>query len=692
MKVPILSKRFNFNNVKLKDTNIYKMRISFLTLIIALVFQNLSAQERLSGLVANPAVKNASVNYQSNRQLLQRIQLPFFDDFSNTGSVFPSQSHWTDNYVYINNDYPVNSPTIGVATFDAIDNFGHLYSHASPFPFTADTLTSVEIRLDSVFAVNNRIMTRGDSLYFSFFYQPQGFGNAPAQHDSLILEFLAPDEDLVIIIPADTVITGTDTLYYPADTTVYENWIRVWSSSGSSLESFYSQDSLWFRQVMVPISDSVRFYKPDFRFRFINIATLADAILPDWQSNGDQWNIDYVYLNLDRSVLDMSHPDVAFAAKAPNMLSRYTSMPYNQYRKKFVTEMAGDLDIFITNLDDDSYNASYRYEVLDDNGTFVHAYSGGNYFVAPYATSGYVTEPAFANPPVEFQFPISNPEPVSFTTVHILNTEANLGFRRNDTIRQTQIFSNYLSYDDGTAEAGYGVTPTGAQVAYKFQLNSNDSLFGVNMFFNETLSQGNVNEFYLNVWNDYFGQPGEIIYSKFGYKPVITDSLNKFFYYPLDSPIMIEPGSFPNLIFYVGWEQASDNVLNIGYDRNSDAAQHIFWRTFNNWNNSLYKGALMLRPIIGKEKVLTIDETPVASRFSLYPNPVSDDMIKLNTDIAPSEFSKYTLMLTSSDGRTVKQVPFSQILDLKGIPAGFYIVRIMYQNRVVGAEKLINNR
>lgn len=668
------------------------MRISILTLILTLVFQSLSAQERLSGLVSNPEVKKASGISQSGRQLQQRLKLPFFDDFSNTGSAFPSESHWTDNFVFINDDYPVNAPTIGVATFDAIDNFGHLYSHASPFPFLADSLTSVEIRLDSIFATNTRIMTRADSLYLSFFYQPQGYGNAPAEKDSLVLEFLAPDEDLVIIIPADTVITGTDTLYYPADTTIYENWVRVWSSAGTSLQVFYNQDSTWFRQVLVPISDSARFYKPDFRFRFKNYASLADGTLPDWQSNGDQWNVDYIYLNIDRSVYDTAHPDVAFAAKAPNMLKRYTSMPYDQYRKKFVTEMAENLDIKITNLDIESYNASYRYEVIDNHGTFVYAYSGGNYFVAPYATSGYVTEPAFANPPVGFQFPISSPEPVSFTTVHILNTEANLGRQSNDTIRHTQIFSNYLAYDDGTAEAGYGITPLGAQVAYKFQLNKNDSLFGVNMFFNETLNDGNVNEFYLNVWSDYFGEPGDLIYSKYGYKPVIEDELNKFFYYELDSAIMIEPGKFPNLIFYVGWEQADDNVLNLGYDKNSDASQHIFFRTVNTWNNSLFKGALMIRPVVGIEKVLAMDEKPGKEKLSLYPNPSQGNMIKLKTDILPSEYGNYSILISASDGRIIAEMPFNSTLDLNGIPSGFYIVQLRNQRRVVAAEKLIINR
>lgn len=668
------------------------MKIHLFTLILILSLQYVSAQERLSGLVVNPQVKNSKQENLSSREVMQRLTLPFLDDFSNNGSVFPSKSHWTDNYVFINDDYPVNPPTIGVATFDAIDNFGKLYHHASSFQFSADTLSSVEIRLDSVFSPNPRKILVSDSLYFSFFYQPQGNGNAPAPHDSLVLEFLAPDEDIVVIIPADTLISGSDTAFIAADTIINENWVRVWSSEGDILDNFHNINGSWFKQVLIPIKDDTRFYKPDFRFRFRNYASLADIILPDWQSNGDVWNVDYIYLDVDRSVNDTAYPDVAFASKAPNMLSRYTSMPYDQFRKQFVTEMADSISLKITNLNNESFNAAYRYEVTDSRGSLIHVYDGGTYFIPSYATNGYVNYPDFSHPPVDFLYPINSPEPVVFTTTHILTTNETPERRRNDTVVFNQRFSNYLSYDDGTAEAGYGVAYLGAQVAYKFQLNKNDSLFGVNMFFNQTLNQGNVQDFYLNVWSDYFGVPGELIYSKFGYQPVLTDSLNKFFYYELDSALFIEPGKFPNLTFYVGWQQSTDDNLNVGFDRNDNASQQIFYKTFGNWNNSLMNGALMIRPIVGKEKILALDEMPAQSLFSLYPNPTSGSLVRINTNISRVDFDKYMLRISSSDGRTISNTSFSTDINVSGLSNGLYFVQLINGNRIIGAEKLIINR
>lgn len=671
---------------------ISKFKYGLITLLSILFCLQVSAQERISGLVVNPKVKTAALEYQKSRHFRQPVFLPFFDDFSNPESIFPDQSLWADNYVFINDSYGYNSPTVGVATFDAIDNLGNLYGHASQYAYKADSLTSVQIRLDSILTPSARKITRADSLYFSFFYQPQGYGNAPAPGDSLILDFLAPDEDIVTIIPADTVITGSDTLINPADTIVNESWVRVWSSKGESLSDFYNRDSTWFKHVMIPVTDSARFYKPDFKFRFTNYASLASSTLPDWQSNGDQWNIDYIYFNTGRSIHDTSYPDVAFASRAPNMLRNFTSMPYNQFRQNFVNEMADSINMKITNLDDNSYNANYRYEVANAQNNVFHTYLGGNFTVLPYATNGYVTHAPVAHPPVDFIYQIGNQEQITFTTTHILSPEVNLSRKQNDTIRYHQVFSNYLAYDDGTAEAGYGVTPAGAQVAYKFQLNKSDSLFGAYIYFNRTLTQGNVHKFTLNIWNDYFGEPGDVIYSKVGYEPAFEDSLNKFFYYKLDSAIMIEPGTFSNNIFYFGWEQTTDDHLNLGYDMNSDASIHTFWKTFEGWNTSIYKGAIMLRPVIGKEKVLAISEKPSVKLFSLYPNPASGNKVGIKSAIASSEQSQYLLLISSSDGRAIAKQTLSNELSIEDIPDGFYIVQLINQGKTVASQKLIINR
>jgi len=663
-------------------------KILFLLVSISVLFKFGFGQEVITGLQVNQQVKSANTLLKPTKTAVAPLALPFFDDFYKKG-IYPDARLWEDNDAFISNDYAVNPPTVGVATLDAIDHTGKLYPDASEFPYRADYLTSRVIRLDSVFAPVPRRITRADSLYLSFYYQPQGRGTAPARADSLVMEFLAPDETIEVIVPADTIVVGGEVIITPADTTILEGWVKAWSAPGESLADFYAEDSTWFRQVVVPVSDSARFYTSGFKFRFRNYASLASGILPDWQGNGDQWNIDYVYLNIGRSRFDTLHRDVAFADKAPGMLRNYTSMPYNQYRANFIEEMKDSLEIKITNLDNINYNASYRYNVSRDYQEPFKYYEGGNYFIAPFIESGYVDWQPFARPPVDFPLPIGTQEKVYFTTTHVINTEANLGSRANDTIRNVQLFANYLSYDDGTAEAGYGLSATSAQMAYHFQLNSPDSLLAVQMYFNQTLKSGNVKNFYLNIWNDYFGEPGELVYSKYGYEPVYTDSLNKYFTYRLDSTIVIEPGRFPNLTFYVGWEQVTSDNLNIGFDLNNDASGHIFFRTFGNWTNSLNKGAIMIRPVLGKENVTGIESPGLSGNLKIFPNPASGGEVALGLPAQSIRNGMVTRIVTT-DGRTVIQTPFVRNQTVNGLSKGMYFVQVLSADGIaVATGKLI---
>ncbi|MEZ4758373.1 MAG: hypothetical protein R2810_01110 [Flavobacteriales bacterium] len=74
--------------------------------------------------------------------------------------------YWEDDYAYISRTYPVDPPTIGVATFDGLDRTGFPYPvRCRPTAYgLADRLTSVPIGLS--YQVS-------DSVYLSFFHQPR---------------------------------------------------------------------------------------------------------------------------------------------------------------------------------------------------------------------------------------------------------------------------------------------------------------------------------------------------------------------------------------------------------------------------------------------------------------------------------------------------------------------------------------
>ena len=163
------------------------MNRKFIILFFGLLFSTvLWSQEVLTGLQFNEAVKHESKKTATEKNVCncanenaESLQLPFFDDFS-TSSVFADESKWEDSKsVFINKDCPYYAPNISAATFDAIDSKGSVYENALWIPFEADVMTSNPIRLDSLFSPVAKKITPADSIYLSFFYQPQGNGDEP---------------------------------------------------------------------------------------------------------------------------------------------------------------------------------------------------------------------------------------------------------------------------------------------------------------------------------------------------------------------------------------------------------------------------------------------------------------------------------------------------------------------------------
>ena len=125
-------------------------------------------------IVAHENIKN--IPKQQNKATLT---LPFLDDFSQH-THYPNQNIWKDFYTYVNASFPIDPPTYGVATFDGLDSTGYPYNFTNPTAYgIADYLTSESIDLTSPI----------DSVFLSFYYQPQGNGNKPEAKDSLRLEF-----------------------------------------------------------------------------------------------------------------------------------------------------------------------------------------------------------------------------------------------------------------------------------------------------------------------------------------------------------------------------------------------------------------------------------------------------------------------------------------------------------------------
>jgi hypothetical protein len=462
---------------------------------------------------------------------------------------------WLDSYVYINNSFGINPPTIGVATFDGINEFGRAYSFVQNAHGIADYLTSKPLNL---------AYPASDSIYFSFYYQPQGLGNAPEVNDSLVLEFWSPQN---------------------------KRWHWMWSEPGSNLQSF--------RQVIIPVTDE-QFLQRGFQFRFRNYANLS--------GNVDHWNIDYVRLDRNRAFDDLFPEDVAFTAPANILLKRYTQMPWNQFVANPSVELFDSLVVNMRNNSSVPKVVNYTYSVTDmDNNVVLTNTSTGS-------------EDADQNFTYRNKLP-SNPFPISggvyneFEVENIIRASIDDN-RSNDTIRHIQKFDNFYSYDDGIPEAGYGLNRFGAKLACRFDLNEPDTLTAVRMVFTPVNTNTQFHAFKLTVWSSL--NPEVVIFQGSDFSYPSFPGIHGYTEYSI--PSVPVSGTI-----YVGWVQFTQQELNIGFDKNNDNRVKNFYNISDNWMTSGFPGSLMINPVFGISNDPSVGiENPIAEAkksYKIFPNP-----------------------------------------------------------------------
>ena len=570
----------------------------------------LSAQEVVSSLISNPILLNNSSFGSNNKSILS---LPFLDDFSYNGPIV-SYELWEQSNVFVNRTYPINPPTIGVATFDGLDEFGLARDFNQPNTTDpSDTLLSKQIDLSAA-----------PSVYFLFYYQAQGIGDAPELQDKLVLEFL------------------NDTL----------GWEQIWSTNDTIIAEFTK---------VVEIIDESRFLHNSFQFRFRNYATIS--------GNFDHWHLDYIKLDEFLSSSDTSMlNDVAFVYSSPSFLKRYFEMPWTHFVNNEISELKDSIDIKLRN-NTGSINVDYQFNIFENSNQIFHYPLMGvsrNVSVLDYDSIGNYS---FSNPPINVQSNALNsfqPDSTSFIVQNIIGT-ATSDNKLNDTLYHTQDFFSHFAYDDGTAESAYGINVSGAKLAYEFKLNRPDTLRAIQMYFPQMLDTVNNIEFDLIIWEKINGIPGDTLYSQ-TVSPVHTANGIYHSYY-IDRPFQIV-GSF-----YVGWEQKTDDVLNVGLDKNNKSNDYMFYDIGSGWTTSLYPGSWMIRPVLSMNEIVS-DIIDINSTFKVYPNPVASELF-VNSLTKDNIISIYSL-----DGALLRKV-YSNFnvtrINISDFSSGVYFVELLHK-------------
>ena len=527
----------------------------------------------------------------------------------------------------------------GVATFDALNEKGLPWNPLSNTDFSyADSLTSQPIDLSS--------LGPADSLYLSFFYQPQGNGFFPLPADTLFL--------LMRIR--------------------YGDWLPVWKMPGSSVQPF--------KQVMVPITDSLYFYS-DFQFRFVNIAALnySDAV----------WNVDYIRLDKNRSQADTAINDIAFSSDPTFLLNDYTSMPYRQFYANPTAERASQYTDSIHNNYNTPQSITYGFSARDlATGTVLQPLTL-NSSIPPASNIRQLLNSSYSAtvPP-----PASLYDKVVFENKYFVETSSATGSMPNDTIVREQLFDNYLAYDDGTAEQSYYLSlfPTlPGKIAIEHHLNIPDTMRGMAIYFGRQVPDASYKPFSIVVYSDLAGINGAVadhlLYLQDPCNPGYIDTINHYWIYKFDTPVPLPAGTFYAGVFMPA-ESGSDSLY-FGLDMNRLGGNHTYYNVLSSWNPSLIHGAIMMRPLLG-QSVTSSKITEAALRpkqtWEIAPNPATNE---LTFQFASDRQANY--VITNIQGQVVmKGLIFAdKTLDISGLQPGMYLVNITSNGVSEAPKKLI---
>lgn len=576
----------------------------------------------------DPKIKTDTINawpsyyrYFLNAGNLDSVQVPADSVvlYTKFELIQDTSSKWLDRQVFINNTFVENKLSYNVATFDGLNENGLPYDPKRQYG-PADTLTSQAIDL-STFTIN-------DNLYLSFYYLSTGLGNKPEEEDSLILEFNK---------------NGA--------------WSMVWSSPGFESNNDVIED---WQIALLPIDDNFYFSKT-FQFRFRNKASLT--------GNNDHWHIDYVYLAANRNAQDTVVRDVSVLAAPSTFLKRYRSMPWNQFEGFESLETADNITLSYKNNYAVQQSISFAYMVNElRSGTNIYNFPKQGTALPPFS-------------PFSIDFPTSDFMPININQdsleielVNYIDEIPGALSIDNDTARTKVLFYNYLAYDDGSAERGYGLEGPGLKnFAYEFNLNVADTLRAVQFHFTQVNFDASDLLFTLNVWKSLAdgGGDDELLYSKEFQKPVYSSLQNGFVTYYLDTPIYIDGK------FYVGWDQTDEDNIQVGLDMNNSAQEYMYYKVGESWNKSLIEAAPMIRPVIGKELPLAVSNIPakVETAYKIYPNP-SNGIFKLES----SKWSNYNYRVFDLQGKELMQGNFTgnaAEFSLADMQPGFYLLQIM---------------
>jgi len=530
-----------------------------------------TAQITFKSIGASTYASKTTLRKSSTERDSTKIQLPFWDDFSST-SYQPDTSQWfvdmgTTN---ISSSLGINPPTVNVAVFDGWNSQGTPYSSTQLEDGEGDSLVS---RYIDMTVINPALWP---TVYISFFWQKEGRGEIPDDNDSISLQVMNSEK----------------------------NWVTLWSKTGLEVAN-----TDVFQQEVLQVSDPSYFHAY-FQFRFQSHGKLSGGF--------DTWNIDYVYMNHNRSPTELAIEDRALTTVPSSWLTQYAAMPYDH----FIINLEQNLQptkVGVFNLDKQVQAIEYYALIQDSTVIYDEMNQGTPLNLAPSAKTEIISEPIDPN---SFDKNADSLSLILETKFFINSGDSSnwlekFDLRSNDTTTSIVRLADELAYDDGTAEWAAGLSQKSAMLAYRYIVPKSDAVTALKIYFPDFSPSSAGKTFTLIIWHDLFlYEQGRLLTEQHTVQK--STALNQFTTYTFGRPVAVSD------TFYIGYEQSVDDFFPIGLDKDGTPRDgNVFINLDGVWEPSnVIEGNLMMRPVFGFKKAVGFEDA-LFDGIKVYPNPTN---------------------------------------------------------------------
>lgn len=553
----------------------------------------------------------------------------FFDDFSANFGTQPDSSRWYIPEIdfraaTVARGIASSAPTPGVLRFDGLRRSNIPYETLISARGPADRLVSHFLDLSG--------LGPGNEYWLYIYLEAGGLGEPPEAIDSFFVNLITPSDTFAVARLGGDVPNG-----------------RTW--------------------VAVPLDQSGYF------------TPLTQLVLEsDGSLNGmlDLWLVDYLWLGPEIA----GGPDNLNEQGPYRLLSSplepFFSYPWKYYREG--NNRHRTYQVTVRQADQSAYSGDLVSSFADSAGQATPVIPFSATVPVSIAANGLqpADVPAFARQAAA--------APGPWYATHFLANHQDR-FRGNDTLRVRIGIDSVLAYDDGSAEASFGLNRS-LSFGLEFTLPRRDTVEAVWMYFVPTvhvngttgkLTYLDEKVFRLRLWDS--PHPDSFFVEQVADMEVRYEDEGQFVRLPLNQPAEVPTR------FWVGLQQLDDVPIGLGYDLTYDRDALAYIDSAGNWVNTRSNGTPMIRLELssGLPPVADLTGQLTISPPTLFPQPASS--LEPLVVAFPQAVNRYRMSLLDLQGRVLWRSPEQRgtrfLVDLPGnLPDGLYVCRHEWRSNV----------